>query len=248
VRDPSSAGPPDSDGRDAREAWIERGDMAKDVTAVDPGSTNSRYANWTRRCLQDWTLARARRDLGRRARRAVDLGCGFGDWTVRFAEMADEIIACDVSPGFVDEARRRLRESGHPAATVACSDVRTFTAYGDADLVYLGAVLMYLDDAGCLSVLRGVRERIAPDGLLLSRDWCAIRMGRARVNRSPWFSMHRRPRRYLEPAEQSGFRVVAWAASPAMYREAVAWPVGWLWLAASLLWTRASVSFVMRPV
>jgi SAM-dependent methyltransferase len=248
VRDAPSAGPPDSDGRDAREFWIGRGHMAKDVSAVDPGTANSRYAGWTRRCMQEWTIGRARRHLGRRARRAVDLGCGFGDWTVRFAELADEIIACDVSPGFVDEARRRLREAGHPAATVALGDVRGFSAYDDADLVYLGAVLMYLDDAGCLSVLRGVRERIAADGVLLSRDWCAIRLGRARVNRQPWFSAHRRPRRYVELAEQSGFRVVEWASSPAIYSEAVAWPAGWLWLAASLFWTRASVSFVMRPV
>jgi len=254
---------PGSERPDAREFWIARGDMAKDVAAVSPGSANSAYENWTRGCLQEWALRRARRHLGPRFRRAVDLGCGYGDWTVRFAAMADEVIACDVSPGFAEEAARRLRESGHQAATVVCGDVRGFDGYRDADLVYLGAVLMYLDDDGCVSLLRSVRERIAPRGLLLSRDWCAIRLGRARVNTTPWFSVHRRARRYVELAEQAGFRVIESASSTSIYGEEMAyrylarrseaatawlrWPARLPWTAASLFWTRGSVSFVMRP-
>jgi SAM-dependent methyltransferase len=248
---------------DARDFWIGRGEMTT-VNAVAPGCRNARYESWTRACLQDWTMRRARRLLGRRCGRAVDLGCGFGDWTVQLAAMADDVVACDIAPGFVEETRRRLREAGCPSATVACDDVRSFAAYSDADLVHVGAVLMYLDDDGCQEVLRTVRERIASDGLLIGREWCAIRFGRAVVNRSPWFSVHRRARRYIEMAEAAGFRAVESVASPSIYGDVLAWR--WLarrhdaapawarslfgapWYAASLFWTRGSVTFVLRPV
>lgn len=250
-------------GGDARDFWIARGDMTS-VNAVAPGCRNARYESWTRGCLQDWTMRRAQQALGRRCGRAVDLGCGFGDWTVQLAAMADEIVACDIAPGFVEETRRRLREAGCASATVACEDVRSFNAYSDADLVHVGAVLMYLDDAGCEEVLRTARERIASDGVLVGREWCAIRFGRAVVNRSPWFSVHRRARRYVEMAEAAGFRAVEAVASPSIYGDVLAgrwlargrdavplwsrWLIGAPWYAASLFWTRGSVTFVLRPV
>ncbi len=250
-------------GGDARDFWIARGEMTG-VNAVAPGCRNARYESWTRGCLQSWTLRRARHLLGRPCGRAVDLGCGFGDWTVQLAAMADDVVACDIAPGFVEETRRRLREAGCPSATVACDDVRRFAAYRDADLVHLGAVLMYLDDAGCAAVLRLVRERIATDGVLIGREWCAIRLGRSLVNRNPWFSVHRRARRYVEMAEAAGFRAVESLASPSIYGDVLAarwlarrrdaapvwsrWLVGAPWYAASLFWTRGTVSFVLRPV
>ena len=245
---------------DAREFWIARGSMTT-VNAVAPGCRHARYESWTRGCLRDWMMRRARRHLGRQCRRAVDLGCGFGDWTVQLAAMADDVVACDIAPGFVEETQRRLRDAGCPSATVSCEDVRSFAAYQDADLVHVGAVLMYLDDEGCDEVLRRARERIASDGVLLGREWCAIRFGRATVNRSPWFSVHRRARRYLELAEAAGFRAVESVSSPSIYGDVLAcrmlgrdaapawsrWLVGAPWYAASLFWTHGSVSFVMRP-
>jgi SAM-dependent methyltransferase len=247
---------------DQNRFWIARGRLPMGPSAVTPGKPDTPYQRWKRRCLQEWTVRRVRRHLGGRFARAVDLGCGYGDWTVLFAVMADEIVACDVSPGFVAEAERRLRAAGHPAASVVCADVRSFDAFEETDFIYLGAVLMYLDDADCLAVLRRVRERIRGGGLLVSRDWCAINAGRPSLQTGDWFSVHRRPRRYEEFVRAAGFRVVERAASPAIYGEHMAHvlsgrrerltrvlrgPARLCWRAATLGWTRASVSFVMRP-
>ncbi len=256
-RDPESGG-----ALDACDFWIARGDGTT-VSAVCPGSDDTWYARWRRECLQDWTLARMRRHLGARCRRAVDLGCGYGDWTVQLAALAHEVIACDVSPGFVEQTRARLRVAGHTAAQVTVADVRRFDDYRDADLICLGAVLMYLEDEDCRRLLRRVRERIAGDGLFVSRDWCALRLGRAGAKLNPWFSVHRRARNYREMIEQAGFRVIESATSPAVYGELVAarllargrdqlirwlrWPAALPWYVASLAWTRGSVTFVMRP-
>jgi SAM-dependent methyltransferase len=250
--------------QEAKDFWVGRGSLARNVSAVSPCASSSWYRNWTRRCLQDWTLRRVRAHLGPRIHRCVDLGCGSGDWTTLFAELSDEIIACDVSAGFAAEARRRLHAAGHPAATVRCGDVRTFDGYRDADMVYLGAVMTYLDDSGCAALLRDVRTRIRPGGVLLSRDWCAINLGRASSRTHAWVSYHRSPADYVALATGAGFQVVELARSPAIYGEQMAcdllargsdpamrwlrWAVQLPWYLATLAWTRASVSFVMKPV
>ena len=86
--------------------------------------------------------------------------------------------------------------------------------------------------------------------------------GRPSRRTGDWFSVHRRPRRYEAFARAAGFRVIERAASPSIYGEHMAhvvsgrragltrvlrWPARLAWGAATLGWTRASVSFVMRP-
>lgn len=238
---------------DATRFWIPRGEMGKTVDAVVPNARDSRWERWARRCLQSWAVDRARRHLGQRWRRVVDLGCGFGDFTTRFAAHADEVVGCDVSPGFVETARERLHATGHDAFEIACCDLRQFTDFRDVDLAYLGAVMVLMEDADCLTVLRTIRERIRPTGILLSRDWCAVHLGRRQRNTNNWFSIHRRPSDYVALAERAGFRVVEQTPSWAIYGECMAparwlrWPVQLPWRLASLAVVRASVSFAMRP-
>jgi len=244
---------------DATEMWRERGKLAKDVTAVVPRTNSLRYERWVRQMLQGWTMRRARRHLGSRCRRIVDLGCGYGDWTVLFAELADEIVACDISPEFVAESRRRLAGS---ASRIEVSDVRTFREYSDADLIYLGGVLEYMTDRDVLSLLRAVRERISPTGVLMFRDWCAVNAGIPSLHTQPWFSVHRRPEAYESLAAIAGFRMIERASSLAIYREEVSqrfldgrnaprlwvrWPMRLAWWIANRLAQRCSMSFVMVP-
>lgn len=243
---------------DATDFWIDRGHLPKNEAAVSPGHSDSRLNNWTRGLLRDFTLRRARQHLGRTGT-LVDLGCGYGDFTAALAPLADKVIACDVSPDFVRAARKRL--ASHPDATVTCEDVRTFRAFDSASLVYLGAVLMYFDDDDCLALLRDLRARLRPDGVVISRDWCAIQLGRETRNTDPTFSIHRRPARYAQLAAAAGLRVVESNASPSIYAEQLAhrlthhepatrllrWPLRLLLRLATLPWRRASVTFVMKP-
>lgn len=248
----SEAKPP-ATGPDATSFWIDRGALAKTQVAVSPTGSDSRWNRWTRKALQAWTVRRAQALGGARLRRVADLGCGYGDWTAALAEIADEVIACDVSPGFVDEAKARL--AGHPSARVEVADVRTFDNYADCHLIYLGGVLTYLGDDDALALLTKTRGRLANDGFVLGRDWCAIGLGKQETRTAPWFSMHRRPERYAELARQAGFDVVELAPSPYIYGEQLAGGAGRMmtaplrvgFRAVTLHWLRGSVSYALRP-
>jgi trans-aconitate methyltransferase len=229
----------------ARDYWIDRARAFDGPAAVHPDSRWLRYDAWTRRMLQTWTLARVRA-LAPRYRRAADLGCGYGDWTERFAQLADEIHACDIAPELAAATQRRLVH--HRAARVECADIRSFDLPRRLDLVYAGAVFMYLSDRAVGEVLRRIGDAVAPGAVVVIRDFCAFNVAR-RAERP--FDVSRRADELRALAERAGLRCVESRSSPSIYGEVMggrllAWPMRALWRLATLHWRRASHTLVLR--
>lgn len=233
--------------RAARDYWIERALVVEGARAVHPDTRWLRYDLWTRRMLQTWTLARIRA-VRPRYRLAVDLGCGFGDWTELFARLADELHACDLSPAFVAAARARV-----PAANMTCADVRTYAVPRGFELAYVGAVLMYMPDRDALDVLHRLRAAAAPGAVVAVRDFCAYGLARTRVDTREGYTAYRRAGELRALVERAGWRVTCVRASPSIYAEvmtarvrALAWPAHVLWRLATLHWARASHTLIAR--
>jgi SAM-dependent methyltransferase len=234
--------------RIARDFWIDHARQHTGTRAVHPHSRWGGYHAWTRRMLQDWTLERMRA-ARRRYRRCIDLGCGIGDWTERFSEIADEIHACDVSPDFVAQTRRRV-----PPAIVECADLREYRLPRQVDLVYVGSVLLYVADADVIDVLRRIRAATVAGALVIVRDYCTFNLGRRTVNRDrDFYSVHRRPRDLRKLAELAGLSCVEERSSPSIYAEVMTravpwlqWPMRALWRTATVGWRRASHTLVLR--
>jgi SAM-dependent methyltransferase len=240
--------PHQNEARIARDFWIEHSRDHVGTQAVHPRGAWSGYHAWTRRMLQDWTIERVK-DAAPRYRRCIDLGCGIGDWTERFAELADEVHACDLSPDFVEQTRMRV-----PAAIVQCADLRDYKFPRRSDLVYVGAVLTYLPDADVLDVLRRIRAATVPGALVLVRDYCAFNLGRRTVNQSAaFYSVHRRAGDLCQLAELAGLTCVELRSSPSIYGEVMTrrapllqWPMRALWRLATASWMRASHTLILR--
>jgi SAM-dependent methyltransferase len=93
-------------------------------------------------------LRRLRRVSGReRFARAIDLGCGPGDWTAEYAGLADAVVGVDVNRSFLGVAARHARAAGVERRIVFHEQsIDEFDGFESADLVCLGACLMYVDD------------------------------------------------------------------------------------------------------
>ena len=233
----------------AREFWLQRSRTLDGPAAVHPDTRWLRYDTWTRGMLQTWTLARLRA-LRPRFRCAVDLGCGFGDWTERFGAISDQIHACDLAPDLAAATQRRLAR--HRDARIECADVREFELPPRCDFVYIGAVLMYLSDAAALDVLHRVRAAIAPGALVVIRDFCAFNLGRRTVHRTDAsYDVNRRPAELVAMAERAGLQCLELRSSPSIYGEVMggallAWPSRALWRLATAFWLRCSHTFVLH--
>ncbi|HEX7218318.1 MAG TPA: class I SAM-dependent methyltransferase [Burkholderiales bacterium] len=99
--------------------------------------------------------------------RVLDLGCGPGD-ILEFLP-AVEYIGYDISPAYVERARRRFgqRATFHEGAvSEALSPGSGF------DVVIAHGVLHHLDDAAARTLFRVARRALKPGGRLVTFDGC----------------------------------------------------------------------------
>jgi SAM-dependent methyltransferase len=104
------------------------------------------------------------RGLGKTGR-LLDAGCGTGRAFPPMLRRGWEIQGCDLSPGMIEEARRKFGD----AVPLAVADLAELPTFGEFDLVWaLNDVVNYLTEEGELvRALRGMRANLAPGGLLL---------------------------------------------------------------------------------
>jgi ubiquinone/menaquinone biosynthesis C-methylase UbiE len=131
----------------------------------------------------------------------LDLGCGFGDATLRIAEMvgADgEAVGVDVSPRFIEAARRDALDAAADNVRFLVADVQTDELGGPYDLAFSRFGTMFF--ANPVAALRNVRRSLAPGGRLVMVVW------RRRIDNDWLFRAQRiveqivsRPEEYDEP-------------------------------------------------
>lgn len=145
------------------------GDFAREANDrfapfYDAFSSGYEYEKWVGRLLE-----RAEKAGNFCGRRLLDLGCGTGQSFAPLLQAGWIVVACDVSPGMVAEARGRANGN----ATVVLADMRdlpeTDELAGPFDLVWaVNDAINYLLSADELqAALEGIRSRLAPDGVAL---------------------------------------------------------------------------------
>lgn len=95
--------------------------------------------------------------------RLLDLGCGTGNWSLRFAPHGYDITGLDISAGMLEVYRRKL--AGR--ARTVHSDVDAFLAQNEDrfDVIAFSAVLHHLPDYA--ATLARAAARLTPGGLLV---------------------------------------------------------------------------------
>ena len=106
-----------------------------------------------------------KRGLGSKAGRLLDVGCGTGRAFEPMLRRGWEIEGCDLSPGMLEQARRKFGD----AVPLAVGDLKDLPTFGRFDLVWaLNDVVNYLTgDGELVRALEGMRANLAPAGLVL---------------------------------------------------------------------------------
>lgn len=102
--------------------------------------------------------------LGLRGRRALDIACGTGKSTAPLLARGYSVLACDISPGMVGEAKAKFPAR---AESFLVADMRELPSLGEFDFVVcLDDAVNYLLSADELeATFAGVAELLSPEGI-----------------------------------------------------------------------------------
>jgi SAM-dependent methyltransferase len=104
--------------------------------------------------------------------RVLDLGCGFGDTTLRLAGLVGEeggAVGVDVSEPFIELARREAAEEDVPNVEYRVVDVQSGELGGPFDYAFSRMGIMFF--ANPVAALRNVRTALRPGGTLCAVVW-----------------------------------------------------------------------------
>jgi ubiquinone/menaquinone biosynthesis C-methylase UbiE len=102
----------------------------------------------------------------------LDIGCGFGDTTLRIASLVGpkgEVTGVDVAPRFIETARREADDAAAANVRFFLADVQTDELGGPYDLAFSRFGTMFF--ANPVAALRNVRGVLTPGATLVMVVW-----------------------------------------------------------------------------
>jgi len=99
---------------------------------------------------------------------ALDLGSGIGHWAEQFARKFSQVVAVEGSSTFYQALKERC--AAYPNVRPVLGDVLSFELDGQYDLVFLGGLLMYLDEDDVIALLQRLAPCLGPNSIILCRE------------------------------------------------------------------------------
>ena len=157
----------------------------------------------------------------RRADRALDVGCGDGQFTELIAHHANSIDAFDLSPNLVQKARLRSTLKP-PKARVEVADLESMPTKGKYDIVSCMGVLSCITaDDKFRRVIGILTSLVSRDGFLLLVDTLGQRKALTRAHKNGYVAHYREQNSYLEEFIRHGMSLRQAIPIATMSRETV---------------------------
>lgn len=98
----------------------------------------------------------------------LDLGSGVGYWAEEFARRFSRVVAVEGSNALYPALQQRC--APYSSIHTLHGNVLSFEPDGHYSLVFLGGLLMYLDENDVIALLQKLLPYLGPDGIILCRE------------------------------------------------------------------------------
>jgi SAM-dependent methyltransferase len=98
----------------------------------------------------------------------LDLGSGVGCWAEYFALKFKKVVAVEASTPLYESMVQRC--SSYDNFTPVKDNVLSFKPVGRFSLIFLGGLLMYLNENDVIALLQKLKSFLAPEGVILCRE------------------------------------------------------------------------------
>jgi len=121
------------------------------------------------------------------ARSILDVGCGTGEHSIRFAEKGYNVVGVDLSDVMINQAKRKVKGKGLPVEFFV-QDMRSFSLKKkfDAVICLFGTFGYCTKDSEITATLRKIREHLKLKGLFVFDFWPIYTC----ISRKHWQSVH----------------------------------------------------------
>lgn len=133
----------------------------------------------------------------------LDIGAGAGSWSARFAQRFAKVVAVEQSKTMCDVAAATL--APHPNAELRNEDARTFQTGEKFGGVFLGGMLMYLNRADVIALLRRLDGLLDNGGRIILRE-STVRKG-LETRAGSYQVVYRTPAEYAAIIAQAGLQL-----------------------------------------
>ncbi len=141
----------------------------------------------------------------------LDFGSGAGIWTEYFAQRFSKVVSVEASPALYETLQDRC--SRYPNVATFNEDVRSFTPKGKFGLVFLGGLLMYLNEHDVCVLMSRLAPHLEPDAIILCRE-STVRQG-VKVIQGDYQVVYRSVERYRSLFVGAGFDIINVVANAA---------------------------------
>lgn len=101
--------------------------------------------------------------------RAFEPGCSVGVLTARLACICQEVLATDISPTAVAQARERCRHLSN--VTVSCGTLPDNMPSGTFDLIVFSEIGYYFNEPALRGIINQFTHKLQESGILLAAHW-----------------------------------------------------------------------------
>ena len=134
----------------------------------------------------------------------LDLGSGIGYWSAYFAGYFSKVISVEASSSLFNALEKRC--AAHANITTIKGDVLSFEPEEFYSVVFLGGMLMYLNENDVIALLRKLTPFIEPGGVILCRE-TTVPEGTV-IRNGGYHAVYRSIQKYRDIFEQCGLRTV----------------------------------------
>lgn len=104
----------------------------------------------------------------------LDLGCGIGRWTVSFASKCRHVTAVDISQNAIDVGIKEAKKRNLTNITFMQGSLADYVDDKKYDVIFIGGVLIYIDDKRLMTLSKNVCQMIKPAGKLVLRETVSL--------------------------------------------------------------------------
>jgi len=190
---------------------------------------------------------------------ALDLGCGFGRWTVEFAKRCRRVVAVDFSVGMIERARRAAKHFGLDNIEFHVAPIQEFRSFEKFDIIFISHVLVNISDKELLKVFEIAKNHLRPEGRIILREIVVNNRQEVRDEFHERFGdtysvIYRTPDEYIRAFERIGMkRLYAEDIAPinfplGLYRRIVPKSLSQIFLLRKLLQMGLAVQYSINPL